>query len=166
MVLICIISVSCKSQSEFKKPYTYLRHVGDIEFDNKLDDPNFTPCFSDSLIFQYFNMSTGLQYEGEKIAIDSYFEKFYKPINSNQTGWIRIRFIVNCKGETGRFRVLQSDEDFIETTFDKKITTQLLNLTMALNRWKTINNNEGSPIDYYQYLTFKIYKGKITKILP
>jgi len=166
LVFLLLFTLSCRGQEELKHTTTYPRHVGDIEEDSKIDDLSFAPCFSDSLIYQYFNMSTGLQYEGEKIAIDSYFQKHYTPVESDQLGWIRVRFIVNCNGETGRFRVLESDENFVERSFDERISSQLLSLTKELKGWKTIYTDDGTAVDYYQYLSFKIDSGQITKILP
>ena len=84
---------------------------------------------------------------------------------ARESGLIRIRFIVNCKGETGRFRVLAMNPDYQEKAFDESITSQLLTITKGLNGWKP-KEFRGTVYDYYQYLIFKIQDGKIVKILP
>lgn len=164
LIVLSIALLSCNS-TEKDKAQTYSRWVGDIAHDPEMDDEHFQPCHGDDLIFQYFNMRQGLQFEGEKIAIERYFAKNYQPVETDQSGWVRVRFIVNCEGETGRFRVLESDENYKERPFDKRISDQLLKLSKNLNGWK-IQSKDNQPIDYYQYLLFKIKKGKIENVMP
>lgn len=139
--------------------------MGDIEHDSLSDGPNFKLCNGDENVFQYFNIGDGLQYEGEKKALKNKFIEKYQPVNTNQSGWVRIRFIVNCKGETSRFRVIGADPDYQTMDFDKRITNQLMDITKGLEGWKILSLRE-NPIDYYQYLIFKMDNGKIVEILP
>lgn len=155
--------VSCKKQSTEK--VTYPRQIGDISYDVKLDNPNFIPCNGDDKILQYFNTGKGFEYKGGKKELEDLFEKKYTHIKVDESGLIRIRFIVNCKGETGRFRVIQMNDNYEQFTFDDKITNQLLMITQSLDGWKVKENN-GAEIDYYQYLIFKIEKGNLIEILP
>ncbi len=146
-----------------KKP---LRWVGDIEHDATIDEEEFLVCNGDSKVLQYFNLGQGPVYAGEKPSLVKAFETKYVPIKSkDQNGLIRIRFIVNCEGKAGRFRVLQSDLDYQETKFDKRITAQLLQITKDIKEWVVLYKND-KPIDYYYYLIFKIIDGQITEILP
>lgn len=131
----------------------------------KKDNANFVTCNGDDRVAQYFNFGEGLAYKGEKKAIENIFNKKYKPINIDESGLIRIRFIVNCKGKTGRFRIIQMNNEYQKFSFDKKITNQLLKITKSLTDWK-IHTRKNVGIDYYQYLIFKIEKGKIIEILP
>ncbi len=147
------------------KESNYLRWVGDSEFDSLQDDANFKLCSSEQNVIQYFNVGAAMEYEGEKPVLVRHFKENYQPVDTEQSGLIRIRFVVNCNGETGRFRLTQSNFDYKEITFDQQITEQLLSLTKALNGWKT-KFNEGQPADYYQYLIFKIQKGDLTEIMP
>lgn len=157
--------VACAQEStSFQNEYPP-RHIGDIEFDPKLDNADFHLCNSD-YVYQYFNNSGGVEYEGEKIAIDKIFkEKYNSEIVKKESGLIRIRFIVNCKGETDRFRMMGADENYQEKVFDKSITDQLLTITKSLDGWKVKYYND-KVMDYYQYLIFKMKDGKILKILP
>lgn len=143
----------------------YLRWVGDIEHNPEIDDKNFVLCHGENNFRQYFNMSQGMQYEGEKTAIVNYFKEKYKPVNIQESGWVRIRFIVNCQGKSSRFRMIEADENYRERPFDKQISQQLLSLTQSLKGWKIITF-EDEPVDYYQYLVFKIQDGNIEKIMP
>ena len=155
-----------KLEKEPSRESKYLRWVDDIEFDPVVDDDGFKVCQGDDQIIQYFNNSQGVEYEGEKPAIDKAFQENYDASKAaKESGLIRIRFIVNCEGETGRFRVLSMDEAYNEKPFDASITQQLLEITKRLKGWKP-KVYRGRKVDYYQYLIFKIQNGEIVKILP
>ena len=164
LIIVLVLILGCSNQSE-SSPKEYLRWVGDIEHDSLSDGSYFTLCNGDENVFQYFNIGEGLQYDGEKKAIKNIFNEKYRPVETIQSGWVRIRFIVNCEGKTSRFRLIGSNLDYQEIDFDKRITTQLLDITKGLQGWKILSLQE-NPIDYYQYLIFKMDKGKIVEILP
>ena len=149
---------STKSQSQ------YPDHVGDISFDPKLDDPAFRICANRSN-YQYYNFGKGVQYKGEKPAIEDHFKELRSNKLAGETGYVTIRFIVNCEGKTGRFRVQEMDANYQARTFDKTLVTRLLNLTKQLNGWIPAVDT-GYKVDYYQYLSFKIENGKLMEILP
>lgn len=143
----------------------YLRWIGDIEFESSKDNPEFKLCNGANRVAQYFHFEDGLMYNEARPKILKRFQTQYKPVENNQSGWLRIRFIVNCKGEAGMFRVISSDINYQEMKFDKRITSQLLDITKQLNIW-SILSQKGNPKDYYQYLIFKIENGTIKEILP
>lgn len=141
-------------------------NVGDIEFDPKLDDFEFQTCSQDE-IPQYYNFYGALMYEGEKYALDEQIYRRFKEKKrtKNESGYITIRFVVNCNGETGRFRTIQMDSHYSPKEFDKSIVEQLQSITKSLDGWLPAEW-ENAKLDYYQHLTFKIERGKITDILP
>jgi len=156
------IFISCQTDKQVSK---YPNYVGDIEFDEKTDNKDFKLCFPNK-IYQYFNNSKGLEYEGEKIAIDKIFFENYNSKNvKKESGSIRIRFVVNCNGETDRFRLLEMDENYQEKTFDSTITKQLMAITKSLKGWKP-KEFYGFKSNYYQYLIFKIENGNLIEIMP
>ena len=143
----------------------YLRHVGDIAFDPELDDPNFEVC-NEKSTQQYYAFSNGFQYKGEKTKIREEVHAAYTaPNDATQNGYITIRFMVNCKGQTGRFRVETMDRDFQPFQFKDESAAKLLKIVQSLKDWN-IAYYEGKPFDYYQYFTFKINSGQIEAILP
>ena len=153
---------SCQIEAQKSK---YLRSVGDIVYDSTTDKKDFYLC-NERNIKQYHNNYKGLEYKGEKIALIELFDKQFVPVpNSKDSGLIRIRFIVNCKGETDRFRVTAMDENYKEKEFDTKITQQLLLICKGLTDWIP-KQYEDKALDYYQYLIFKIQNGKIIEIMP
>ncbi|MBK9631436.1 MAG: hypothetical protein IPO62_10295 [Saprospiraceae bacterium] len=162
--LLALIPLMGYCQTE-KQNSKYLKSVGDIAFDSLMDQKEFFLC-NEKDIMQYHNNSRGLEYRGEKLAIIESFEKKYVPIpDSSQNGLIRVRFVVNCKGQTDRFRIIAMDEDYQTKKFDERITQQILDICKSLDGWLP-KKKEDKEFDYYQYLIFKIQSGQITEILP
>ena len=165
-ILLSSIFWGCKTEKKVNPKKEYLRYVGDIELNDQIDEMDFKVCNGDDKILQYFNLGKGPVYSGEKSKILNTFKSKYKPItNKKENGLIRIRFVVNCEGKAGRFRVLQSDYNYQETEFNKEIVSQLFNITKGIENWEVFKRNE-VPVDYYMYLIFKITDGQLTKILP
>jgi hypothetical protein len=163
--LLLIIPLISFSQEKSETKSEYPNYVGDIEFNSEIDNKDFELCNSKH-IFPYFNNSDGLEYEGEKLAIEKEFaEKYKSEITKNETGLIRINFVVNCKGKTDRFRLISMGENYEEKVFTKSVTEQLLSISKNLKGWKGKKYNE-KEIDYYQYLIFKIENGQLKEILP
>ena len=143
----------------------YPRYIGDIAANKETDKDDFELC-NEERIYQYFNNLGGFEYYGGKAAVErEFYEKYKSETIKNETGLIRINFVVNCKGETDRFRLISMDEDYNEKIFAKSITEQLMSISKSLKGWKP-KKLKGIDIDYYQYLIFKIEEGQIMEILP
>lgn len=163
LALLLVSTIACSPDSAHESKY--MRWVGDSEFDPAIDDSTWQICNYELIVKQYFNFSEGFKYTGEKTALIAAFDNGYTPVETDQSGWIRIRFVVNCKGEAGRFRITQSDKDYKETVFDNQITSQLLEITKSLDGWVPLPTGDVHE-DYYLYLIFKIENGQIIEILP
>jgi hypothetical protein len=164
LLLLVAIVVSCQPKSNPDKT-VYLAQVGDTSFDPEVDDPQFKICDT-TTVQQYYNFGKGLQYKGEKTAITNHFkQKLKTKFQSGETGYITIRFIVNCEGKTGWFRMQSMDENYQEKEFDSDLVDNLLELTKQLDGWQ-VGTHEQSKYDYYQYLTFKIENGNLVEIMP
>lgn len=161
VLLFCILSCGFQEKPKEKK---YLDHVGDLEYNPTLDSKDFKPCHED-LISQYYAFREHIQYEGEKRGLVKQIEAKYDNSLSKDNGYITIRFIVNCEGQTGRFRVKTMDHAYKHKNIDSKITDQLINIVKELDGWKPGSYEQGR-YDYYQYLTFKIESGQIISIIP
>jgi len=155
-------------------------NVGDIPFDPKTDNPNFEVQNEDKIL--PYNTRCGMLIEGERDGVLRYFSENYReePIEG-VNGYITIRFLVNFKGETDRFRVIEMDRDYQPYKFPESVSSKLLSLTKSLSGWKTqfsrklvhtgslpVQGEKAHPeaYDYYQYLLFKIKDGLIETILP
>jgi hypothetical protein len=162
--LIFLTSFYSCSQT-VRRENDYAEHVGDISFDKDIDDPNFNVC-DENKVFQYYNFGKGLRYEGEKSAINQYFkDKANLRERQGETGFLTIRFIVNCEGKTGRFRIQGMDANYKEKQFEKGLVDELLSLTRQLDGW-IVARDDKNRFDYYQYLTIKIENGKLIEIMP
>lgn len=143
----------------------YPNHIGDLEADESLDAKGFKPC-TEEQIYQYYNFGENIQYIGEKRAIINTFKNEFKPSKASHiNGYITIRFVVNCMGQSGRFRVKTLDTNYKPIELDAALTNQILTITKGLEGWKPAKR-ENLYFDYYQYLTFKITQGRIESILP
>lgn len=149
--------------SNVSEKKNYSEFIGDIQLDPKTDG-EFIRC--DKFSNQYYGIKQGLKYKGEMAEIKSDIKANFKSnIQANQSGFITIRFLVNCNGMAGMYRVHSSDLSLREFKFDKKIVSQLLSATKKLQDWEIAEYN-GIRYDYYQYLTFKFIEGKIIDITP
>jgi len=159
-LFIVILVSSCQSEKH--------RDVGNIPFDSELDSSEFKIC-DENIIKEYYirrSSDTAPSYKDEKRGLEEELLNAYSyPVKLNQNGYITIRFIVNCKGESGRFRMEQMNLNYKPFKFDKEISNQLFSIVKKLKYWIP-RSNKGQNFDFYQYLTFKIINGQIIKILP
>jgi hypothetical protein len=154
-LLLFLVSLSTSGQQ-----------VGDIHFSAALDDPAFVVCDT-QWVFQYYN--TGSWYKEHKRSIEQYFREHYNSPtiadSTTQTGYITIRFVINCQGHTGWFRLSEMDSGYHAFHFDPRISGQLLDETKTLEGWKpAVYRNK--TYDSYQYITFKLKRGHIECLLP
>ena len=163
---MCIFS-SCGTTNNVKETNsikaTVSKHIGLIPFDPLLDTLSFTVCNED-YVNPYFH-HLDLSIEGEKPAIVDAFETQFNPVSREENGYVTIRFLVNCEGETGRFRMIELDKDYNPKDFSETLTRQLCDITSSLEGWDALTV-DGASYDYVRYLTFKIQEGNITAILP
>ena len=137
--------------------------VGNIKFDSKVDNADFKTC-SENVRSQYYNVET--YYEGGAKAFRKEIFSFLKndPIDfDTKSGYITFRFIVNCKGEMGRFRVKMIDSNIKETTYDISKINKLKTILNNLKNWK-LGKNKGLTVDSYYIIKIKFEGGLITDI--
>ena len=163
VLLIGVCLISCATPTDFKTN-SRLTPIGHIEFDPKIDTLDFKLCHAD--LISPHSPHEGVGYEGEKPAIIREFEQGFKPLShSDEDGYVTIRFLVNCEGEAGMYRIIEMDENYQLKEFSSDLADQILSITTSLKGWKPgFYDNE--VYDYYQYLTFKISDGDIVDILP
>lgn len=143
---------------------TFSRHVGELHYDSTRDDPDFHIC--DTMrILEYYN--TRSYYLDHKKEINRYLLEGFnsRPEWGDQTGYVTVRFIINCKGESGCFRLLQLDSAYQPIAFKKPLAEALQQLVESLGEWEPAKIR-GSLYDSYQYITFRLRKGKIISIAP
>jgi hypothetical protein len=112
---------------------------------------------------QYYSYDTKYPLSSEKLTEEVNQTLTFQP--KQISGFVTIRFMVNCKGQTGNFETYQIDNNYQNTKFDEKYIEQLLIFIKTLDNWKIAFNKE-YKMDYFTYFTFKIEHGKVTEIVP
>ncbi|MBL4710540.1 MAG: hypothetical protein JKY48_19095 [Flavobacteriales bacterium] len=171
--LICLLFFSCSNppskEENTKEEKEYRRTVGDIVFDPTIDSSptGFSPCNA-NYSYQYYKFeSNGIKYKGEKPQLVKEILDAYSPPEENlQSGYITIRFVVNCKVKSGYFRMKQIDTDYKPKEFSSAVGDQLKKIISNLRGWETKSSSKGRVYDYHQYLTFKIVDNQIKSIVP
>ena len=137
--------------------------VGDISNNPNIDQTSFKVC-NCFLSNQYYQVGT--HYVGERTAMRKELYNLIgdTTINESKNGYITFRFIVSCKGKTGRFRIYQADSSIKKTNFNSRTIDKLLKAVMLLKQWKPGKDNSDNLVDSYYQINFKIEKGKITNI--
>lgn len=164
LIYLCNIMFlfSCKSETQNAVLYG---DIGDIKYEPKLDNSSFKLCHEDlSLQFNYNGV--GLVYKGGKPNLIKHFQEHYTNRKiSGETGFITIRFIINCEGKAGRYRVSEMGIDLKQIKFNKEIRNSILEATKKMSGWVPYTL-KGNTYDYYQYLVFKIKDAQLIEILP
>ncbi|MEL6560406.1 MAG: hypothetical protein AAFQ94_19605 [Bacteroidota bacterium] len=161
LAISLIFLIACQSKPEKDE---ILRHVGDITFDPEIDNVDFEIC-NENRIYQYYNFSNAIMYEGEKATLVREIHNEFEVTDADDNGYISVRFVVNCKGQTGRFRVTTMNDDYQEIQLSTALTNQLLEIVKSRKGWLK-GESRGKKRDYYQYLTFKIKNGQLIDIMP
>ena len=164
ITILILIIVGCnQSPKSTKEKLNYPNVVGDIEYNSELDG-EFERC--DNFSNQYYGINRGFGFKGEMSKIKEKLKVNFKLKKDNsQTGFVTIRFVVNCKGESGMFRIHSTDLLLNKFNFKKEVINQLIKETKKLKDWKIAEYN-GNTYDYYQYLTYKLIHGEIVDIAP
>lgn len=169
IAVMMIVLEACSNSGRPSLPTTYPRMIGDIAYDESIDSADVALCNDEDIAVQYYfytNLKGKYPYLNDKHEVISIFRKHYDASQATkESGLIRIRFLVNCHGAAGRYRVIGMDEDYKSKEFDLSITNQLLSITKEKLKWAPFVS-EGNEVDYYMYLIFKIEQGKIKEILP
>lgn len=116
------------------------------------------------------------QYDQERYKVESklikevILKEFTYPRDTNVTGYITIRYFIDCHGKSGKFSVLQVDESYKKTTFNPQVVESILNIVKRLNIHNLRKNfrkgKENELMDYFSFFSFKFKRGEIETILP
>ena len=179
LLLICLLPlIHAQAQPASSPP----ANVGDIAFDPALDDTSFH-LHDSTRVWQYYNGAA--YWLDHKDSITRFIRGRYHPpadtanaadaanaanaasaaSAANQDGWLTIRFIINTDGRTGRFRLFEMDSVYHLIHFDPRIGAALLAAIRDWPGWTPAHYKE-MRFDTYQYVTFRLRRGRITTIGP
>lgn len=140
--------------------YQLTNRVGDLSFNEKIDKSNFKVC-NEKLITQYYSSKSN--YQGGKKAIKKELWQITEKLTFENSGFITFRFIINCNGEIGRFRVKTIDSELKENSFETQKIEILQKSIEKLQKWNA-GTWKNKTLDSYFVLNFKVEQGKITDI--
>ena len=166
-IILAISVASCAKQPKeenfipTKNAFTTDAHYIDPE--NSLLSEGFEVC-DENFILQYYNPERATYSQG-KNGLRSFILSNYKNKNYTDSGYLNIRFVINCKGEAGRYVIHENDLNLVPKTFTKDLKDQLFELTTHLKKWNP-NFTHDMYRDSYMYISYRIENGNITEIIP
>jgi hypothetical protein len=164
---IFIISVtSCEKQKKaiwIPDKETFSNDAHYIDPETALLSDGFEVCNED-YILQYYNPDHATYSKG-KNGLRNHIISNYKNNNYPDSGYLNIRFVINCNGDAGRYVIHENDLNLEPTTFTKELKEQLFELTAQLKKWNP-NFVRDAFRDSYMYISYRIEHGNITEILP
>ncbi|MBX2814618.1 MAG: hypothetical protein KTR24_01415 [Saprospiraceae bacterium] len=133
-----------------------------IPFDPLLDDPNFQICDSTKI-------SSGrnrLQYAAGRNTLRSDIVSRFSPQSAYESfnGYIVIRFLANCKGQTGRYRAASLHLDFSPAQAPSNLEQHAKEVVMGLNNWSRATETNANA-EYSKFINLKIKNGKIDHVV-
>ena len=134
-----------------------------IDPEKSLLSEDFKVCNEEHII-QYYNPQRATYIE-DKNGLRKFILSNYKNKNYTDSGYLNIRFVINCNGETGRYVLHQNNLDLEPINFNPDLVKQLFNLTTQLKKWNP-NYTRNAYRDSYMYISYRIEHGEITEIIP
>jgi hypothetical protein len=163
LIAISCLFVSCASKKlEVTNSNEYHHNVGDISFNPTLDNADFGFCDSTKIR----SGRTAISLKEGNVAIRSYcLENFENQAQFESfSGFVTIRFLVNCKLEADRFRAHSMDYNFAPQACPAALKSHLTHLVSQLENW-TLTADRYTQTDFSKFINFKIKDGTIEKII-
>lgn len=155
-------------EREFRKLLTNKpKRVAYINPNETLDrNPLFETCGEINDIVDYYNGDPDGRPVGGKRVIENKTKELWDfPERPDASGYLTIRFVINCRGEVGRFVAEQADLNFNAKVFDSDLVQRARQIVESIPAWQVaiIRSEEK---DSYAYITFKLQDGQVFDILP
>lgn len=166
ILFILFITVTIvHAQNTTPNKFNSKEKVGCIKFDKKRDNPKFHIC-DEFNIMEYYqvNPKYGEGYKSIRLYFDQYLKEIEKQINF-ESGLVTIRFVINCKGETDRFRVFSVDGNYKDLTITDELKQLCIRTVKNMGNWQP-GFDSGEYFDSYFTLSLKIRNGQVTDLLP
>ena len=125
-------------------------------------------CDSELRTLQYWQMNAKNEKSSQQIL--SEWGRFFKKTSDfKESGFLTIRFIVNCKGEPRVHKFYEMDLNYQKKTFSDALKTQIWDFTKQLSGFKKgvyTYKDKVYDVNYYYYFIFKIENGEFQSIAP
>ncbi|MEM8586098.1 MAG: hypothetical protein AAGF87_17630 [Bacteroidota bacterium] len=127
---------------------------------------NFSSCDSSDQIVDYYNGNPDGAPVGRKRTLEKLTADMWDfAERSGVSGYLTLRFVLNCEGEVGWFVTEQADLDFGATTFPPDIIQRAKDIIESVPEWQP-TKIYGESRDSYAYITFKLQDAQVIDILP
>ena len=141
----------------------YPHSIEYIDPEKSFLNTDFILCNEDFIV-QYYNPKRATYSKG-KNGLREFVLSNYKNRNYTDSGYLNIRFMINCKGEAGRYVIHENNLNLEPKKFNKDLVKQLLTITTQLKKWNP-NYTHDAYRDSYMYISYRMEHGEITEILP
>lgn len=146
---------------EYEIP-TSAHNLSYIPYDTKLDSPDYLICDSTKMgsgrsRVRYIDGTDKLK---EAITSNYLYDQKYATFS----GYIVIRFLVNCEGKSGRYRAQALNLDFSPSNAPSALLKHSTELIKSLDNW-TKSTRHDSKAEYSKFINLKIKNGKIQHVL-
>jgi len=107
-------------------------------------------------------------YKNDFYDFKEYIHTNYDSLNNTlaKNGIVRVRFLINCRGEIGNFKTQAYDLEYKVVSLSEKFTGQFERLINDYKRWDSPKSNNGESINIHKFYTFKFKGGKLIEIMP
>lgn len=165
-ILLSLFSLGCLKDNVVHTSQYEIPSMGHdlsyIPYDAKFDDPNYIICDSTKIN----SGRNRLRYIGgtNKLRKDITSKYLYSQEYETFSGYIVIRFLVNCEGKSGRYRAQFLNLDFSPLSAPSDLLKYSIELVKSLDSW-TKSSVYDSKEEYSKFINLKIKNGKIQHVL-
>ncbi|MEW7289487.1 hypothetical protein [Aquimarina sp. 2304DJ70-9] len=155
-------------QYQGKYPVDKNKHpfnIGHVNLEKALFTEGFEMC-DDKHLLGYYHSSAPRIYRENKLAFVQKIRGSYKNKNYQDTGYLNLRFHINCEGKVGNVEVNELDTDMRISNLTDSLVNQLVELSIKEDNWQVEKEKYETTHNHYMYLLFKIENGNIAEILP
>lgn len=164
LLLILIVRLKAFCQNTVPQHLNVKEKIGWIPFDRSLDNSNFKVC-DEFNIEEYYQVNP---FYGEGLpSIRKYISSHQLELEAlcKKDGYVIVRFVINCQGQTDRFRTKfmllnYTEENNVNAELQKKI----IQLIRNMGNW-TPGKYDGKTYDCYQHLKFIFKNSKLVDVL-
>ncbi len=150
-----------KNDTHKKLINNYPAYLGDIPYNSALDDKDFQLCDSLDII----KSRSAVSYIGGYPKIEEDCRRVLEKASNNHTysGYVLARFIINCKKESGRFRIQSLDSAFMLQPCSDALISEVKTTIESLNNW-VFTHSQNQEKDHSKYLNFLFKNGQLETI--
>ncbi len=161
-ILLAFFWITGCGANNSEKANDYPVQFGEIAFDESQDHSDFKLCNSQDMV----HSRTSLNYKGGRKRIEKLCMEM---INGSENvysynGYVLVRFLVNCNGQSGRFRIETLDDGFNQQECPEGLASLVEYAVRSLDEW-VVETPGNVGKDHSKYLNFKIINGQVDAII-